>query len=150
MNVLCKIMAHSPKLYASSATQNPENNHLEECTFMATNNAANNKSSWKSPVFLPELTKFEFSRQIFTGVITWKLHEILSTERRADTGGQTKHTKELFLSTVFTHIIMLWGNQSNITRKDSGGERFSAVKTAVSYVEYNWQFLKAFATPNDT
>jgi hypothetical protein len=43
MNVLCKIMAHSHKLYKSFATQTPETNHLEECTFMVTNNAGNNK-----------------------------------------------------------------------------------------------------------
>jgi hypothetical protein len=36
-------MAHSHKLYTSFATQTPEPNYLEECTFMTANNDGNNK-----------------------------------------------------------------------------------------------------------
>jgi hypothetical protein len=102
-------MAHSHKLYTSSATQKPENKYLEECTFMVTSNAGNNKMCLgvheESDIFARFNQIWIFSRHIFTGVITWKLHEILSTERRVDKCGQTQQTKQLFLPTVLTHLI---------------------------------------------
>jgi hypothetical protein len=76
-------------VYTSSATLKPDTNSLEESAFMATNNAGNNKTCLgvhkNCPIFLTDLTKFGFSRQIFLRVPNYNLHEILSRGRRADT-----------------------------------------------------------------
>ena len=89
MNASCRTVSHSLKVFASSATVKQDTNSIEKSACMATSNVGNKKKYLgvheKYPIFLPYLTKFRFSRQIFIGVPNWKRHEILFRGRRSVT-----------------------------------------------------------------